>query len=725
MLASVFTNNAKKWRDLAKQLELHATIFFWWLGVEISFLPTMKNHHVDKDHRTRSWENTLNKLIISFFVWTVLNLIEKFIIQLIAISFHTRTYADRIEINKFQIGSLTKLYGFSRQKIANTDADFEEKTENDNSGFKAPLRYAGRAQRVAKGAMQKVGDVAGAVAADFTGKKVTNSTEPYPVVLTLLRTTSGCQALARRLYRTFVRDGFDTVFSGDLKEAFDNSEEAEAAFAMFDRDMNGDISMEELEAACVDIGRERKSITASLKDLDTVVSRLDNVLEFFVVVISLVVFLTLISTSAAGVLTSAGSSVLALSWLFSTTAQEFLQSVVFVFVKHPFDVGDRVTIYGNSGAAGLGDDYFVKQISLLYTEFKKMEGHIVQAPNSYLNTLFILNQRRSGALAEAVPIVIKYGTTLEQIDALRQRLVEFVRSERREFQSNILTEMRQVTDNFSITLNVVFFYKSNWQNEGLRLQRRNKFICMLMIALQEIGIEGSRMNLQGAHVDFPVHVNYHGAIPTQPPPSYNDNHPDSNRSNTPSGLGAAPGTPDQPTSSAGGGVGSSATRHPSILRKGMTTAAARARGDSVASRKHVDFSLGMNEMATGDIMGDVFEDRTARFDVDLVKEANRETQERRVQQIQEEEEEEERERRSRASSSRNASNANLSVPSRDEGRGSTESHGNHSTSSSYRNRFFRRRSNASRGPEDLEQGRSSHIRTVSPADLSRKESHHQ
>ena len=93
-LASIFTNNAKKWRDLAKQLELHATLFFWWLGVEISFLPTMKNHHVDGNHTTRSWENTLNKIIISVFVWTILNLVEKFIIQLIAISFHTRTYAE-------------------------------------------------------------------------------------------------------------------------------------------------------------------------------------------------------------------------------------------------------------------------------------------------------------------------------------------------------------------------------------------------------------------------------------------------------------------------------------------------------------------------------------------------------------------------------------------------------------------------------------------------------
>jgi small-conductance mechanosensitive channel len=99
--------------------------------------------------------------------------------------------------------------------------------------------------------------------------------------------------------------------------------------------------------------------------------------------------------------------------LFSATAQEFLQSVIFVFVKHPFDVGDRVTIYGNTGSQMKGDDYFVKEISLLFTEFKKMEGHVVQEPNSYLNTLFILNQRRSGGLAEAVPVTVNFGTTLE------------------------------------------------------------------------------------------------------------------------------------------------------------------------------------------------------------------------------------------------------------------------------------------------------------------------
>jgi small-conductance mechanosensitive channel len=620
------TNNAKKWRDLGRMLELPITLFLWWLGIEISFLPTMINHHLNGNKAVLSWENTMNKVIISIFVGVILNLIEKIIIQLIAISFHTRTYADRIEINKFQIGSLVKLYDYSRHTITETDEDFEESGSPGHLGTKTPRNVAGVAMRVGKKTLNKVGDVAGAVAGDFTGRKVTRSDHPHQVVLALLSTNMGSQVLARRLYRTFVRPDFDTVFSGDLKAAFDSNEEAEAAFTMFDKDMNGDISMEELEAVCVEIGRERKSITASLKDLDSVVTKLDGVLFFVVCVITLIVFLSLISTSAAGVLTSAGSSILALSWLFSATAQEFLQSVVFVFVKHPFDVGDRVTIYGNTGDNLTGDDYFVKEISLLYTEFKKMQGHIVQAPNSYLNTLFILNQRRSGGLAEAVPIVIKYGTSIEQMDGLRQRLLEFVRAEKREYQGNIITELREVTEAFSLTLNIVFFYKSNWQNEGLRLQRRNKFICMLMVSMQEIGIEGPRMNLQGAHVNYPYHVTHHGQPPSYAASTHNNDDNNNNTVRQPQ----QPETileerdPNLPEDSAAS-TGSAPRPQHSILRKGSVTAAARARGESLSRPgRHVDFSLGTSAMAAGDLMGDVFEDRNPSRLEEVVRNANRE-----------------------------------------------------------------------------------------------------
>lgn len=64
----------------------------------------------------------------------------------------------------------------------------------------------------------------------------------------------------------------------------------------------------------------------------------------------------------------------------------------------------------------------------------------------------------------------KFGTTLEQIEQLRTNLLEFVTKENREYQSTILTELTTLYECYSITLNVVFFYKSNWQNELLRLQ---------------------------------------------------------------------------------------------------------------------------------------------------------------------------------------------------------------------------------------------------------------
>lgn len=420
-------------------------------------------------------------------------------------------------------------------------------------------------------------------------------------VLQLLNTTSGSQVLARRLYRTFVHEDSDNVLSDDLRPAFDNDEEADAAFTMFDKDLNGDISMEELEAVCVEIGRERKGITASLKDLDSVVSKLDDVFIFIVAVITILVLISLISTSASGVLTSAGSTVLALSWLFSATAQEFLQSVIFVFVKHPFDVGDRVTVYGNTGSALKGDDYFVKEISLLYTEFKKMEGHVVQAPNSYLNTIFILNQRRSGGLAEAVPVTVKFGTTLEQIDSLRQRLLEFVGSENREYQKNILTELTTIFEAYSITLNVVFFYKSNWQNELLRLQRRNKFICAMMVAMTELGIEGPRMRLPGAAEEFPMFL--HGAYPNT---QSTHDHQSPGPGPRPGSLGRdAPFVPlVDPTAHI-----QPQRSHPSILRQ-RGPSGTRQRGESLAAMgKRVDFSLGMSAISSGADFGDVYEDR--------------------------------------------------------------------------------------------------------------------
>jgi hypothetical protein len=164
---------------MGKQLQMPATLFFWWLAIEISFLPTMKNHHIDGNTATKSWENTMNKVLISIFVGAILNFAEKIIIQLIAISFHLRTYQDRIDLNKFQSGSLTKLYQFSKERIAMEDQEFDLPSGGPGSGARTPGQLVKDAQKVTMDGVKQFGDIAGKIAGDFTGtfytRNITNA----------------------------------------------------------------------------------------------------------------------------------------------------------------------------------------------------------------------------------------------------------------------------------------------------------------------------------------------------------------------------------------------------------------------------------------------------------------------------------------------------------------------------------------------------------------------
>lgn len=164
-----------------------------------------------------------------------------------------------------------------------------------------------------------------------------------------------------------------------------------------------------------------------------------------------------------------------------------------------------MTIYGNTGSMMMGDDYYVLEVSLLYTEFKKMQGHVVQAPNSVLNTLFILNQRRSDALADPVNLKLRFGTTESQIEELKARMTDFCLQNKRDYEPRIISEVQTIDEVYSVTMNIVFFHKSNYQNELLRLNRHNKFVVELMHQMYEMGLEGPRVVQPGGKREMPIY----------------------------------------------------------------------------------------------------------------------------------------------------------------------------------------------------------------------------
>lgn len=126
--------------------------------------------------------------------------------------------------------------------------------------------------------------------------------------------------------------------------SFPNLETAQAAFAIFDKDGNGDATRDEIESAVLGIHRERLALEASMRDLDGAVRRLDDIFLVVVVAIAILILASMITNKLTTFVTSAGTFILGLSWLIGTTMQEILLACIFLFVKHPFDVGDRVDI---------------------------------------------------------------------------------------------------------------------------------------------------------------------------------------------------------------------------------------------------------------------------------------------------------------------------------------------------------------------------------------------
>ncbi len=100
---------------------------------------------------------------------------------------------------------------------------------------------------------------------------------------------------------------------------------------------------------------------------------------------------------------------------------------------------------------------------------------------------------------------MRFGTAAAVIDELKARMLDFVMENKRDYAPRIITELRTIEEVWAVTINFIFFHKTNYQNELLRLQRHNKFATELMRQMADLGIEGPRKMQPGGTRDFPFY----------------------------------------------------------------------------------------------------------------------------------------------------------------------------------------------------------------------------
>ncbi|KAI1403282.1 Mechanosensitive ion channel-domain-containing protein [Hypoxylon fuscum] len=490
----VVSAGTRKYAIVIRALEIPLSLFFWALATFFIFtgLINIKYNNVE-------WVIVIRRILGALFASSAVFLGEKAIIQLISVTYHQRSFANRIKDSKREVFLLGLLYDASRQLFPMYCAEFIEEDElindsielmlaggkrtrrNRKSGVATPMKLIGNVTRIG----DKVTSVFGNLASEITGKQVFNPNSAHSIVVEALEKIRTSEALAKRIWMSFVVEGNESLFVDDIIEVLGpgHRDEAEEAFGAIDADSNGDISLDEMIRKIVEIGKERKAIGNSMKDISQALGVFDQVLLFIVLLIVIFIFLAFFQSSFITTLATAGTALLSLSFVFAVTTQEFLGSCIFLFVKHPYDVGDRVDCSG--------EQLVVEKISLLYTVFNRIDKmQVVQVPNIVLNNLWIENVSRSKAMKEVIEINVSYDTSFEDIELLRLEMEKFVRAPEnsRDFQPDLSISVASVGDLDKLSLKIAIKHKSNWHNEAIRATRRSKFICALALALKKVPI---------------------------------------------------------------------------------------------------------------------------------------------------------------------------------------------------------------------------------------------
>nr|VWO97655.1 C6 zinc finger protein [Ganoderma boninense] len=424
----------RKYIDWLEVLHRYAAFFGWSLTIWISYNPLINGRQQTDNTSSQKTIDTLGKLLFGLMLSAALLFFEKISIQWIAGKFHERSYAERIAEQKFAVRVLVSLYSHSTDTPGRSDT-LRDPTDTKRKTMMNPQRIFKKALKGVRHAATTTTTVLGNVASEIAGTSVLQPNSPQAMVKTALESANKSRLLARRLFYSFTPPGSDRLHVQDIARFFANPDEADAAFAIFDKDSNGDFDV-------------------------PAVGRLDNILMSLYFIIVILIFAVALEAQVATLITSAGTLVLGLSWLIGSSLAEVLTSIIFLFVKHPYDVGDRVTVNKST--------YTVKEIRLLSTIFVDSNACLVQAPNTVLNGVFINNIRRSPQMSESFEFDVAYTTSFEQIERLRELMLSFLKVERRDYQPVFDVYVMDMPGQEKLTLKADIKYKSNWQQGTLK-----------------------------------------------------------------------------------------------------------------------------------------------------------------------------------------------------------------------------------------------------------------
>ncbi|KAJ9560630.1 hypothetical protein OSB04_005790 [Centaurea solstitialis] len=297
---------------------------------------------------------------------------------------------------------------------------------------------------------------------------------------TEIRSEIEAKRAARKIFMNVTRRRSKYIYLDDLMR-FLREDEAVKTMSLLVGSDEERIGKRALKNWVVNVFRERKALALTLNDTKTAVNKLHRMVNVLVGIVVLIICLVILNIATTKVIVLISSQIVLVTFVFGNTCKNIFESIIFLFVMHPFDVGDRCEIDGVQ--------MVVEEMNILNTIFLRGDNQKIYYPNSVLLLRSIGNFYRSPDMADSIDFLIHVGTPLDKIAIIKQRILNFVENNKDHWYPDPVVLAMDMQDLNTQKLSVWVQHKMNNQDIAERLKRRGTIIEEMNRIFKELDIE--------------------------------------------------------------------------------------------------------------------------------------------------------------------------------------------------------------------------------------------
>ncbi|KAM7513561.1 hypothetical protein LguiA_003144 [Lonicera macranthoides] len=451
---------------------------FIWLGLVLLAWALLINRGVPRSRRTTRILNYITRALASSLIGAAMWMLKTLVVKLLASSFHVKRFFDRIQESLFHQYVLQTLSGPPLMEYAESTGSSAKPSgrlsfKSVQKGKQVEKQEVVDVEKLHKIKREKVSawTMGGLIQLIRTSGLSTisdtleESVDDEGVEQKEKQITSKweAKAAAYRIFKNVAKPRSKHIDEEDLLR-FMNMEEVDNVLPLFEGAVQtGKIKKLSFCNWVIKVYHERKYLAHSLDDAKTAIEELNKIVTGIISVVIIIVWMV-------------------------------FEGLVFVFIMHPFDVGDRCVIDGIQ--------MVVEEMNILTTIFLRYDNEKIFYPNSVLATKPISNFNRSPEMHDSVEFSVDDPTSAESIAALKAKIKaksdvkvvasemdRYLESKPQHWRPEHSVQVKEIEDVNKMKMVLYVTHTINFQNSDERSNRKAELVFELKKIFEEIGIK--------------------------------------------------------------------------------------------------------------------------------------------------------------------------------------------------------------------------------------------